>query len=113
MPPTSRAALFDAYGTLFDVHSVGGLAGQLFPGHGQALGEQATGLKAPDIGFVSCNGWDALAASWYGYCTLWINRCQRPFETLGTSPTYTGSNLRDVLILLMNNTLPLAESRTR
>ncbi len=32
------AVLFDAYGTLFDVYSVGLLAEQLFPGHGQALG---------------------------------------------------------------------------
>ena len=32
-----RAVLFDAYGTLFDVHSVALLAGQLFPGHGAAL----------------------------------------------------------------------------
>ncbi|MDO8251026.1 MAG: haloacid dehalogenase, partial [Rhodoferax sp.] len=34
---TPRAVLFDAYGTLFDVYSVGLLAEQLFPGHGQAL----------------------------------------------------------------------------
>ncbi|MEO8015765.1 MAG: haloacid dehalogenase type II, partial [Polaromonas sp.] len=33
-----RAVLFDAYGTLFDVYSVGLLAEQLFPGRGQALG---------------------------------------------------------------------------
>lgn len=65
-----------------------------------ALGEQATGLKAPEIGFVSCNSWDALAATWYGYCTLWVNRYKLPFETLGTSPTHTGSDLRDVLRLL-------------
>lgn len=32
-----RAVLFDAYGTLFDVYSIGGLAEQLFPGQGQAL----------------------------------------------------------------------------
>jgi 2-haloacid dehalogenase len=32
-----RAVLFDAYGTLFDVYSVGLLAEQLFPGHGTAL----------------------------------------------------------------------------
>src|SRR5829696_6025230 len=32
-----KAVLFDAYGTLFDVYSVGLLAEQLFPGHGQAL----------------------------------------------------------------------------
>ncbi|TAM38028.1 MAG: haloacid dehalogenase type II [Burkholderiaceae bacterium] len=31
------AVLFDAYGTLFDVYSVGQLAEQLFPGHGQDL----------------------------------------------------------------------------
>ena len=62
-----------------------------------ALGEQATGLDAQQIGFVSCNGWDALAATWYGYRTLWVNRYQLPFETLGTQPTYTGSSLRDVM----------------
>jgi len=33
-----KAVLFDAYGTLFDVYSVGLLAEQLFPGQGQALG---------------------------------------------------------------------------
>ena len=32
-----RAVLFDAYGTLFDVHSVALLAEQLFPGHGEGL----------------------------------------------------------------------------
>src|SRR5512147_2011960 len=33
-----RAVLFDAYGTLFDVYSVGLLAEQLFPGQGEKLG---------------------------------------------------------------------------
>lgn len=61
-----------------------------------ALGEQATGLQARQIGFVSCNAWDALAATWYGYQTLWVNRYQLPFEELGTQPTYSGSSLRDV-----------------
>ena len=65
-----------------------------------ALGEQATGLKAQHIGFVSCNSWDALAATWYGYCTLWVNRYKLPFETLGTSPTHSGKSLRDVLTFL-------------
>lgn len=32
-----RAVLFDAYGTLFDVHSVALLAEQLFAGHGERL----------------------------------------------------------------------------
>lgn len=36
LPPV-KAVLFDAYGTLFDVYSVGLLAEQLFPGRGDAL----------------------------------------------------------------------------
>jgi 2-haloacid dehalogenase len=35
--PQPEAVLFDAYGTLFDVYSVGLLAEQLFPGRGDAL----------------------------------------------------------------------------
>jgi len=62
-----------------------------------ALGELATGLSANQIAFVSCNSWDALAATWYGYQTLWVNRYHLPFEELGTQPTRSGSSLRDVL----------------
>jgi len=36
-PERIRAVAFDAYGTLFDVYSVGALAEQLFPGKGEAL----------------------------------------------------------------------------
>ena len=36
-PERIRAIAFDAYGTLFDVYSVGSLAEQLFPGKGEAL----------------------------------------------------------------------------
>jgi 2-haloacid dehalogenase len=62
-----------------------------------ALGPQATGVDARQTLFVSCNAWDALAATWYGYRTLWVNRYQLPFEELGTQPTRTGASLRDVL----------------
>ena len=34
-----KAVVFDAYGTLFDVHSVASLAEQLFPGRGDALSQ--------------------------------------------------------------------------
>ena len=34
-----RAIVFDAYGTLFDVYSIGALAERLFPGKGAALAE--------------------------------------------------------------------------
>ena len=62
-----------------------------------ALGTKATGFDARQILFVSCNAWDALGATWWGYRTLWVNRWQLPFEELGTQPTRTGSTLRDVL----------------
>jgi 2-haloacid dehalogenase len=38
-PPAIRAVVFDAYGTLFDVHSVSSLAEQLYPGCGDALSQ--------------------------------------------------------------------------
>ena len=37
--PYVDAFVFDAYGTLFDVHSVEATAGRLFPGHGAALSQ--------------------------------------------------------------------------
>jgi len=37
LPP--KAVIFDAYGTLFDVHSVIAAAEQMFPGHGDALSQ--------------------------------------------------------------------------
>ena len=61
------------------------------------LGLDATGLSARQVVFVSCNSWDALAATWFGYRTLWVNRYQLPFEELGTQPERTGASLRDVL----------------
>jgi 2-haloacid dehalogenase len=62
-----------------------------------ALGTQATGLDAGQVLFVSSNSWDALAATWWGYRTLWVNRWQLPFEELDTQPSRTGSSLREVL----------------
>jgi 2-haloacid dehalogenase len=61
------------------------------------LGTQAVKKPAGQILFVSCNGWDALAATWFGYRTLWVNRYQLPFEELGTQPTRIGTSLDDVL----------------
>ena len=57
-----------------------------------ALGPKATGIEAKHTLFVSCNAWDALAATWYGFQTLWVNRYNLPFEELGTPPTHQGSS---------------------
>jgi 2-haloacid dehalogenase len=62
-----------------------------------ALGPEALGLPAKEILFVSSNGWDAIAATWFGYQTLWVNRTGAPLEQLDTQPTRIGSSLRDVL----------------
>lgn len=62
-----------------------------------ALGPAATGVSAAETLFVSANSWDALAATWFGYQTLWVNRQNMPFEELGTAPHHTGTSLRDVL----------------
>ena len=62
-----------------------------------ALGPSTLGLPARDILFVSSNAWDAIGATWFGYTTLWVNRTGAPPEQLGTEPTFTGRNLRDVL----------------
>ena len=64
-----------------------------------ALGERVTGFAARKIAFVSSNSWDALAATWFGYQTLWVNRHNLPFDELGTPPTHVGTSLRDVLTL--------------
>jgi 2-haloacid dehalogenase len=64
-----------------------------------ALGLAATGLTAPEILFVSSNAWDALAATWFGYQTFWVNRYDLPFEELGVQPHHTGRHLTDLLSL--------------
>jgi 2-haloacid dehalogenase len=63
-----------------------------------ALGSQATGLQPKQMLFVSSNGWDALAATWYGYRTLWVNRAGLPWESFDTRPTREATSLRDVLM---------------
>ncbi len=65
--------------------------------HAYALGEKATGLRARQIVFASANSWDALAATWFGFQTLWVNRQGLPFEELGTQPVRTGTTLNEVL----------------
>jgi 2-haloacid dehalogenase len=61
-----------------------------------ALGSNATGMQAKQMLFVSSNGWDAVAATWAGYRTLWVNRAGLPAEQIGLPPTCVGTSLRDV-----------------
>jgi 2-haloacid dehalogenase len=84
-------------GLLDHVISVDGIRKYKTHPDAYALGEAATGLPRGQIVFVSSNAWDALAATWFGYRTLWVNRQNLPFEELGTQPTRTAQNLLDVL----------------
>lgn len=61
------------------------------------LGPHAFGVPAHEILFVSSNCWDAIAATWHGYSTFWINRTGAPLEVLDTAPHATGSLLTDVV----------------
>ena len=84
-------------GLLDHVISVDGIRKYKTHPDAYALGEAATGLPRGQIVFVSSNAWDALAATWFGYRTLWVNRQNLPFEELGTQPTRTAQNLQAVL----------------
>ena len=99
-PPMLNAAVTSAdLGSLLDhVVSVDPIRTFKTDPAAYALGEKACGLPADKILFVSSNSWDALAATWFGYQTLWVNRQNAPFETLGTPPTRIGTSLQDVLL---------------
>ena len=58
------------------------------------------GCAPKDVLFVSSNAWDVIGAGWFGLTTFWVNRQNLPFEEIGSKPTYTGSNLNDVLATL-------------
>ena len=65
-----------------------------------ALGPNTLGIPAAELLFVSANCWDAIAATWYGYTTMWINRNGHPLDPFGATPTYMGTSLTDVLSAL-------------
>jgi 2-haloacid dehalogenase len=65
-----RAVLFDAYGTLFDIYSVGLLAEQLFPGHGDALAQLWRDKQIEYTRLVSMSG-DAAGQIGRHYRPFW------------------------------------------
>jgi 2-haloacid dehalogenase len=65
-----------------------------------ALGTQAIGAAAPEMVFVSSNGWDVTGATWFGYTTFWLNRMAMPAEQLGVLPRGTGRDMTDLLAFI-------------
>lgn len=46
------------------------------------------GCATEDVLFVSSNGWDAAAATGYGFTTAWVNRAGEPVDRLPWTPTH-------------------------
>jgi 2-haloacid dehalogenase len=50
------------------------------------LAEQRVGYPRENILYVSANGWDASAASLFGFPVCWVNRDGGPLDALGATP---------------------------
>lgn len=46
------------------------------------------GCASDEVLFVSSNGWDAAAASGYGFVTAWVNRAGEPVDRLPWQPAH-------------------------
>jgi 2-haloacid dehalogenase len=46
--------------------------------------------------FVSSNGWDAAAATGYGFTTAWVNRNNDPIDRLPWRPRHVLNDLRPI-----------------
>ncbi len=49
-----------------------------------------------EVLFVSSNGWDAAAATGYGFDTAWVNRVGEPMDRLPWTPTHVLSDLTTI-----------------
>lgn len=67
-----------------------------------ALGAQAPAVAASEIAVVSCNGWDAIGATRFGYATSWANRMGSPVERLGATLHATSRTLTDAIDFLIS-----------
>jgi 2-haloacid dehalogenase len=76
------------------------------------LAPAAFAVPKAEILFVSSNGWDAAAATWYGMHTLWVNRAKTCFEVLDVAPTFIGNDLNAVLSVIASYTQRLEGADT-
>lgn len=58
------------------------------------------GVEAPEIGFVSANGWDAAGAAAFGFRTVWVNREGAPLDRLPARPLAQIKQLAELPALL-------------
>ncbi|MEM9967315.1 MAG: haloacid dehalogenase type II [Pseudomonadota bacterium] len=57
---------------------------------------QHFGCATEEVLFVSSNGWDAAAATGYGFTTVWVNRTGEPMDRLPWTPAYTLTDLTSI-----------------
>ncbi len=63
---------------------------------------QTFGTAKEEVFFVSSNGWDAAAATGYGFVTAWVNRTGLPVEKLPNTPTHIFESLEQIPALITN-----------
>lgn len=54
------------------------------------------GTQSDQVLFVSSNGWDAAAATGYGFHTAWVNRAGEPMDRLPAEPHHVLSDLSTI-----------------
>ena len=59
------------------------------------------GCAPGEVLFVSSNGWDAAAASGYGFVTAWVHRMRAPRERLWAEPDYEMNDLSGIPSLVV------------
>lgn len=86
----SNSTMGWAFDELISVEDV-----QVFKPHPKVyeLAERRMGHSREHILFVSSNGWDASAASLFGFPVCWVNRNLGPFDVLGATPTVVTEDL--------------------
>src|SRR5271157_3701896 len=117
---TPRAYVFDAYGTLFDVHAA--IARHRAPRSKRAGSPPppsptahhacsappsrlpawpgcSTPLRPEQVVFVSSNRWDVMGAAAFGFRPLWVNRAQMPEEYSEHAPLRVVPDLSGLLSL--------------
>lgn len=60
------------------------------------------GCANEEVLFVSSNGWDAAAATGYGFTTAWVNRAGDPVDRLPWTPKHTLQDLSGIPALAGN-----------
>ena len=73
-----------------------GIAWQWARAHGAA--------EMSEVLFVSANQWDAIAATWFGFTTCWVNRFDHAHDFLDARPTFEISTLEAISQLIGSST---------